>query len=416
MICPYCKKEICDNSDFCEFCGQPIVVEGGHDTELANYWKSVESENVIRKKEKIEAGNRVFEQKNKICRNKIFLLIGGIFLTAFVSCCIWRVSIKQNVLKSEPDKSSVLQEISVVMKDKDSVDTTKKDISSGSSVIEDGFAESEEKSVGTYSEYILATSDSQYLKKSDLEGMTAEECRLARNEIYARHGRRFKDEQLQNYFDACSWYQGTVDPDDFQESILNDFEIKNIETISGYEREMGFWHENQADQLEKNIIARSERDVDSDASDLEFNIKMLENITVVPYSWSSREGESFHKTTGSNRLRSWNNEVYGGLVKLNPNETYKIIVESSKDMDFYMGYILFETEDGTDGVEENTTNNSGWNLITNDKGYYEIIVRTDENNCYLGMNFANKNKDELSSEEVDILKEVISNIRLEISN
>lgn len=86
-------------------------------------------------------------------------------------------------------------------------------------------------------DYILPTSNSQYLTEADLEGLTKEECRLARNEIYARHGRMFLDEELQRYFDAKPWYHGTIQPDDFQDTMLNDYEMKNKDLIVQYESE-----------------------------------------------------------------------------------------------------------------------------------------------------------------------------------
>lgn len=86
-------------------------------------------------------------------------------------------------------------------------------------------------------DYILPTSNSQYLTEADLEGLTKEECRLARNEIYARHGRLFLDEELQKYFDAKAWYHGTIQPDDFQDTMLNDYEMKNKDLIVQYESE-----------------------------------------------------------------------------------------------------------------------------------------------------------------------------------
>ncbi|MCC8137573.1 MAG: YARHG domain-containing protein, partial [Clostridiales bacterium] len=51
---------------------------------------------------------------------------------------------------------------------------------------------------------------------------------MAINEIYARHGRRFNKESVQEYFDSMSWYTGTVDPDDFDTAVLNTYETANI--------------------------------------------------------------------------------------------------------------------------------------------------------------------------------------------
>ncbi len=89
-------------------------------------------------------------------------------------------------------------------------------------------------------DYVLPNSDSELITEADLEGFDAEKCKIARNEIYARHGRKFKDEELQAYFDSKDWYEGTIDPDDFQESALSDIEIKNKDVIVNYEKEKGF--------------------------------------------------------------------------------------------------------------------------------------------------------------------------------
>jgi len=55
-----------------------------------------------------------------------------------------------------------------------------------------------------------------------------EEIRKLRNEIYARHGRRFKDPSLQEYFSSMSWYQPNPS---FEESDLSDIEQKNAELL-----------------------------------------------------------------------------------------------------------------------------------------------------------------------------------------
>ena len=88
--------------------------------------------------------------------------------------------------------------------------------------------------------YILPFSDSMYYSKSDLYGLSKWECKLARNEIYARHGRRFNDDSLQTYFSQFDWYSPRIDPDDFKESMLNKYEIKNRDLIVAYEKEMGY--------------------------------------------------------------------------------------------------------------------------------------------------------------------------------
>ena len=85
------------------------------------------------------------------------------------------------------------------------------------------------------SEYLLPDSDSRYINGSDIRAMTSEELRLARNEIYARHGRMFKDQALQNYFNSCSWYIASIRPEDFNEDWLNEVEKANAKFIKQFE-------------------------------------------------------------------------------------------------------------------------------------------------------------------------------------
>lgn len=92
----------------------------------------------------------------------------------------------------------------------------------------------------TTGDYILPTSNSAYLTMEDLEGFTAEDCRLARNELYARYGRKFTDETLRAYFEAKEWYEGTIEPDDFTEDMLNEYELYNRDLIVEYEEANGF--------------------------------------------------------------------------------------------------------------------------------------------------------------------------------
>ena len=87
----------------------------------------------------------------------------------------------------------------------------------------------------TSSDYVLPGSSNQYLSASDVKNLSSYQLMIARNEIYARHGRKFNDSELQAYFNSKSWYKGTVNPEDFSTSVFNDYEIKNIQLIQSYE-------------------------------------------------------------------------------------------------------------------------------------------------------------------------------------
>jgi hypothetical protein len=66
-----------------------------------------------------------------------------------------------------------------------------------------------------------------------LEGLFQEDARRLRNEIYARHGKIFKDKELQRYFSSFDWYK--PDPA-FSEQALSEIEKQNITSIFNYEQ------------------------------------------------------------------------------------------------------------------------------------------------------------------------------------
>ncbi len=95
-----------------------------------------------------------------------------------------------------------------------------------------------EENSPTSSVYIFEDSDSRYLSRAECEAYTAEELRIARNEIYARHGRLFDSEDLQEYFESQDWYEGTLSPDEFDYTVLNDYERYNVNLMKSIEDEM----------------------------------------------------------------------------------------------------------------------------------------------------------------------------------
>ncbi|WP_442913761.1 YARHG domain-containing protein [Lacrimispora sp.] len=43
---------------------------------------------------------------------------------------------------------------------------------------------------------------------------------------------------MQRYFNQCSWYEGTIDPKDFKEDLLNETEFSNIRLIQEQQKSM----------------------------------------------------------------------------------------------------------------------------------------------------------------------------------
>ena len=80
--------------------------------------------------------------------------------------------------------------------------------------------------------YIIRDSNTRLLTEAELGKYTKAELGIARNEIYARHGRKFKLAEYNNYFSNCSWY--SVNPNynySDDSSNLNEIEKKNAALI-----------------------------------------------------------------------------------------------------------------------------------------------------------------------------------------
>ena len=65
------------------------------------------------------------------------------------------------------------------------------------------------------------------------EGMFLEDARKLRNEIYARHGKVFKDRWLQGYFKSFSWYKPNPR---YTDAALTAVERQNAAAIAAYEK------------------------------------------------------------------------------------------------------------------------------------------------------------------------------------
>jgi len=70
---------------------------------------------------------------------------------------------------------------------------------------------------------------------TDLEPMDGFSLDIMRNSIFARHGRRFKNQGLQEYFEKQSWYNPKYSPEEFPSNMLSDLERRNVEYIAEYQ-------------------------------------------------------------------------------------------------------------------------------------------------------------------------------------
>lgn len=85
------------------------------------------------------------------------------------------------------------------------------------------------------SQYQIPISSIKAIEQRDLVNMTDNQLWIARNEIYARHGKMFDNDYLQSYFNSCSWYSPIVGKNEITDEELSETERSNLEQIVAME-------------------------------------------------------------------------------------------------------------------------------------------------------------------------------------
>jgi ketosteroid isomerase-like protein len=106
---------------------------------------------------------------------------------------------------------------------------------------------------------------------ADLSGVTSAQLRLLRNTVYARYGRVFRDEELQQYFLKRPWYRPRADYDD---RLLTTNDRANADLLKSFEDNGGRPPEADASEVSKEVgdalegwaDAERERDLDDHMS------------------------------------------------------------------------------------------------------------------------------------------------------
>lgn len=88
------------------------------------------------------------------------------------------------------------------------------------------------KVIENYEKKIRERITTEALPPETFEGLFIEDLRVLRNEIYARHGRVFKDAKLQKIFTDMAWYKPNPD---FKDDQLSEIEVKNLASIKAAE-------------------------------------------------------------------------------------------------------------------------------------------------------------------------------------
>lgn len=220
MYCRKCKKQLEKNAKFCRYCG----------TEQEGEDRTAEKGSKDRKQEEI-----LPEKRKK--RGMILAVLAVFVLLAAIGTVVFFFTQSKKNYEAEPktvlhttgDNSIAKLETQFVEK-----------------II--FVKEEQKKEEEAHADDILPKSNKILLTEQELTELSAEQLRLARNEIYARHGYIFQDETLKTYFGGKSWYK--AEREAIEDSQLNEYERANLDLILAVEEKRNGWKAAYKDFLE----------------------------------------------------------------------------------------------------------------------------------------------------------------------
>lgn len=278
MWCTNCGAKIEDGMKFCTACGNKVdVADGTPATDNNNtFVLKATNDTVSNVPPRVNVAPQVpvyaptdYEENKTVKAEKakagyiIILVICILVIVVSMGLVVWTVLGES--IGSRKDDTDIEEEID---DDDDDGDETEEEVDgttdssepsqSQTTIIGTGTAiqdteapaaeepiEEEPEEVEEESQYLLEDSDCRYISKEELYDFDEWECRLARNELYARHGRIFDTPEVQEYFESKDWYHGSIYSDEWNSGkgdnkYFNDYEIANRDLIVKYEKEMGW--------------------------------------------------------------------------------------------------------------------------------------------------------------------------------
>ena len=251
MFCDYCGNKLPEGSKFCTNCG--------HSVETVSAVKSLETPSL---------------KKNKSTQNKqkkkkgMVIALGTVLVVLVIVAIVLAVILfgmgedkeylnnggrQEKVSKSvdeekDDTEEAVVRDDSTESVEKVAVDSTEVDVfKKDRKDRKKADSDSDDLFQGNKSGFVFPNSDTQRLTEDEIEDMLDEsddplwDIRIAINELYARHGRKFDTPEIKEYFERQDWYEGRIDGEEFdkkQNDYLNDAEIYNRDLLSQYRSEL----------------------------------------------------------------------------------------------------------------------------------------------------------------------------------
>lgn len=263
MECPSCGREVEDGVAFCPHCGsavmQPFMTEEEKAREEAEITAAIESLDVIKKvaakplaQEQMQnaplgvaPAERDYSARHRDERiNQLVIAMIGALALAIVLFIVVPNHVKPGpsffptiAEKDEDEQVSPIGDLPPIEELSAQDNPEEED----PLIAFDAYDHSDdEKDKEDSNRFVLEDSDTRLYTAEELEGLSEWDLEIARNEIFARHGRGFNDSTLQTYFDGQEWYERKYSPEEFdaQSDILNETEIANIALIGEVEENL----------------------------------------------------------------------------------------------------------------------------------------------------------------------------------
>ena len=175
------------------------------------------------------------EKKKRLDKKIAVCLAGAAVVFAIVAVVIAVVANRPEKKKPSSEKPKVTEEQKSSKKEEqkqEDTDTKNPEEQTNGTV-------DEPVSEPTETDYIFPNSGTTELTRDEVQGHTKEELRIARNEIYARHGAIFGVDDLDASFQRKSWYTPTLSISELLDTVeLSMVEENNISLISEIESGM----------------------------------------------------------------------------------------------------------------------------------------------------------------------------------
>ncbi len=226
MYCAQCGNEIADRVRFCTQCGSStgINVSGGTSSSPRFYLADVKAQ--ISNKERSSSFKDAMDAIRSNSKRRILMIMTiALILSLLAGTAFGYGYLAKYVIDQNAPDGEITDPI---------------DGSATYNVFSDSISPDED--VERHDDDVLPDSNALNYSKEELENLSDYELYLARNEIFARYGREFDNDDLKEYFNSKEWYEPIYEPSEFEamyegDEPLNDCEIANIRLISEIEAE-----------------------------------------------------------------------------------------------------------------------------------------------------------------------------------